>query len=482
MRQFAVRLTEDGSWARLATALVVIILLEAQPVPLPFIESYATAREALRAEDNAAAGLAYHQALDYQAWQTWLLSDAGQAEFLAGDDQAAIEDLTTLAGARPLTPDEHLILGHAFANQGKMEEAQSEWLLAFEAGLADTDAYLTLIEWHLSLQDWDAAAALLSELAQLNADDAAARYRLGLVLALSDPPQALTHLDEAAQLEHVLGNQIAPVKSLLANQSSYDPAFFKGQLGILYVELEEWSLAEAAFAQAIAFNPAYGEAMAYLGYARAQQGRVQEALPALQQAAAISPESPAVHYLTGLYWKQRQSWLEARAAFERAYDIDITNPGLAVEIANTHRAENTALWAEIWLLEALRLAEDDERILIALAQFYVDDEYLVETAGISTARQAVEAAPNNGAAHDALGWAYFLLGELPAAQAEIETALLLDPSLIRAYVHLGTLLELRSQREAAIESYLIAYQLEPEGAFGIRALRALERLGAAPSN
>ena len=43
---------------------------------------------------------------------------------------------------------------------------------------------------------------------------------------------------------------------------------------------------EAAFQQAATFNPAYGEAVAYLGFAQAQRGAFTEALPAFQQAAA----------------------------------------------------------------------------------------------------------------------------------------------------------------------------------------------------
>ena len=77
-----------------------------------------------------------------------------------------------------------------------------------------------------------------------------------------------------------------------------------------------------------------------------------------------------------------------------------------------------------------------------------------------------------------LGWAHFLLGDLTPAQQELEQALILDPSLTRAYFHMGTLLELRSERAGAIEAYQTAARLEPDGAFGVRAQRALVRLGA----
>lgn len=476
MRRFLKQLNDGGAWAKIAAVVVVVVLLEVQPVPQPLVEATRDATQATQRQDYEAAALAYRRALEYAPWQTPLLTEAAQASLMAGDDEAVLDDLETLQARRPLTAEEHLLLGHVLARQGDVSGAQAEWDIAIDAGVADTDAYLQLIDWHLEQQDWETATQLLSDLAQRNPSDAAARYRLGLVMAISDPAAARVELEEAADLEPELGNQTAPLVALLNNEPSFDPAFFKAQLGITYLELEEWPLAEAAFAQAVTFNPAYGEAVAYLAYARSQRGQVSQALPAFQQAAALAPNSPVVYYLTGLYWKDTQSWPEARAAFERAYDLDPTNPGLAVEIANTHRAENQPQWAEIWLVEAMRLAEGDDRIQMALAQFYVNDEYLVDTAGIAAAQEAVEQSPDSGAAHETLGWAYFLLGDLDTAQKELEQALLLDPSLTRAHFHMGTLLELRNERAAAIDAYESAVRLDPNGAFGVRAQRALARL------
>lgn len=478
MRSLATRLYASGILARLLGTAIVIALLEIQPAPLPLIASRRAANEAMQAQDYTTAATAYHDAFAYTPWDYALLSGAAQAELLAGDNEGVLRDLAILREVRPLTPHEHLLLGHVYASEGQLGAARDEWRTAIDASAGDAEAYLQLIEWHLGREEWQEAADLLADLASRNPSDASARFRLGLVLALENPAAALTELESAARLEPALGNQVALLTGLLEDRNLHDPAFFRAQLGILYLELEEWTLAEAAFAQSLAFNPAYGEAMAYLGYARAQQADFDGALPAMQQAAAISPESPVVHYLSGLYWKQTQSWPEARAAFERAYELDQSNPGLAVEIANTLRAENRPAYAEVWLLEAVNLSKEDDRFLVALAQFYVDDEFHVDTAGLAAARYAVAEAPDSGAAHEALGWAYFLLGELDQAQEELEEALLLDPSLTRAYFHMGTLLELRNQHAAAIEAYQTAVRLEPDGAFGVRARRALERLTA----
>lgn len=466
-------------WLRLAGAGLVLLALQVQPLPLPFLNTKLQADEAFQNEDYALAAQRYHAAMVYMPWQSDLLSLAAQAELQAGDMDAVFADLTTLQATRPLTPEEHLLMGHILASQGNLAAAEIEWQIAIEANVAGADAYLQLVDYYAGREDWTAVARYLSALVEQNPNDAAAHYRLGLVLMLRDAPQAGFHLETAATLEPDLNNKVALLTGLLADHSTLDPAFYWAQMGILFLELEEWPLAEAALGKAALINPLYGEAIAYLGYARAQRGDVRQALPALQQAAAVSPDSPVVFYLTGLYWAQQQSWPEARTAFERAYDLDLDNPGLAVEIANTHRAENQLQWAEIWMLEAVRLAGNDERILIALAQFYVESDYQVETKGLAAARKAVAVAPDNGAAHDVLGWTYFLVGDLAAAEDEIQEAILLDPSLAIAYFHLGSMREFQARNAEAAEYYDSAVRLDPGGAIGIRAQRALERMQAA---
>ena len=153
-------------------------------------------------------------------------------------------------------------------------------------------------------------------------------------------------------------------------------------------------------------------------------------------------------------------------------------PAIAVEIAGTHRAENQPQWAEIWLQEAVRLAPDDSRFEMLLLQFYVDDEYRVEDAGLPMAQRLVEDQPENAEAHDALGWAHFLLGDVEEAEGELARALALDSDLARAHYHIGALREFQSRPQDAIEAYRKVVGLDPGGAFGARAARALERLGA----
>jgi len=116
--------------------------------------------------------------------------------------------------------------------------------------------------------------------------------------------------------------------------------------------------------------------------------------------------------------------------------------------------------------EAVRVAPGDIRFRILLAQFYVDSEYKIQEEGLPLAKTLVSEAPQNAQARDTLGWAYFLTGDLDRAFVEVSQALALDPALVRAYVHMGTLLEARGQVAQAVQHYQHAVELDPHGLFG----------------
>ena len=137
------------------------------------------------------------------------------------------------------------------------------------------------------------------------------------------------------------------------------PIFRYAELGVLYLQLGELQLAEEALLRSTAHNPAYGEALAYLSYVRASKHDAN--LDIAEYAAALTPASPAALYLVGLSWRIANQPAEARLAFERAYELDPANPAIAVEIATTHRMEQSLDWAEVWMKEALRLAPEDDR-------------------------------------------------------------------------------------------------------------------------
>jgi tetratricopeptide (TPR) repeat protein len=466
----------DGSWARLLIALVIVLLLELDPIPLGLTASLRRAEQANTEGNYAAAAEDYRLAVAYQPWVAAHRVAVAEAELLAGQYAAAARDLEYLAATQGLSAEQMLWLGAAYAGLGRDDDALHAWEQARAGGATSAESLAALAEVYLAHKDWSRARETLQALVVLSPDDAELLYRLGLLQALEEREAAIGNLERAAELDASLTDKATHMRQTLADlQADDDPAYTAAQLGLGYMEVGEWALAEGAFSRAVALNPAYGEAVAYLGYTRGMLG--ESPLPAMQQALALSPDSPIVHYLAGLTWKQLERWSQARAEFEQAYDLDPQNPAIAVEIAGTHRAEGQPQWAEIWLQEALRLAPGDSRFEMLLVQFYVDDEYRVEEVGLPMAQRMVSEQPENAEAHDALGWARFLLGDVDMAERELVRALALDPQLARAHYHIGALREYQSRPQDAIEAYREAARLDPDGVFGTRAGRALNRLG-----
>ncbi len=460
---------------RIVLAALGCLLLGIHPTPDALVNSIRSAREAAIQGESATAAQAYHAAYVLARWNRSFLAEAVAYEMQSGDYTAAETDLQTLASYRPLQAQELAWLGTIKATKGSVDDAVALWEQARLQGTIDTDALRALAAIYSQRGDWVQASAVLTGLTTFTPADGDLLRQLGLIQALDSPEQAVTSLAQAVASDSNLAAELAPLRASLEDRTSQPPDLAYAKLGVLYLSLDELPLAEAALSRAVDYNPVYPDALAYLAYVRARLGR--PSLGAAQQAVAYGPESPSVHYLAGLTWKQLGRPADARTEFEKAYELDPTNPAFCVEIASTHRAERSLEWAEIWMKEAVRLAPDDARFRLLFIQFYVDEGYQVPEVGLGLARQLVADVPDSAEAHDALAWALFQIGQIEEAQHELDQAMTLNPQLGRAYAHMGELMEQRGELSLAMWYYLRATEYEPDGPFGALAARAVQRLG-----
>jgi tetratricopeptide (TPR) repeat protein len=465
---------KSGIWARVAAVGAAILLLRLTPVPDRLVDSVRGARAAYQSDRYGEASAAYQDAYAYQPWSTQLLAELARASILGGDHESAIRYLERLADRRPLQPEEISLLGTALVGQGQVDEAIALWESARDEGTVETNTLAQLGDIYLSRKQWKQASEVLATVARFVPSDAELLYRLGLIQALDEPEWAAVTLSQAAALTPDTAAALGSLRESVERWPDDPPDLYYTRLGIDYLGLDELSLAEEAFSRSAVYNPSYGEALAYLGYVRARAGG--PALGAAQQALALEPDNPTVLTLAGLTYKQLGRVYDARAIFEQAYDLDPSNPVLAVEIASTHRADLGYQWAEVWMQEAVRLSPNDPRFKLLLAQFYVDEEYRVAEEGLPLAQELAASQPDSAAAHDTLGWAYFLLGNLESADAELTLTLRLDPSLARAHVHMGALLETQGNTNDALAHYQEAAALDEGGTAGSLAQRAIDRL------
>ncbi len=167
------------------------------------------------------------------------------------------------------------------------------------------------------------------------------------------------------------------------------------------------------------------DALGFLGALLMQQGRMSEAVPPLQRAAALRPDDPAISYNLGSALAGLGRSQEAAQALRRSLDEDPVQPEAWVNLGN--------------VLQGL----DDRQGAI--------DCY--ETA-LRQAPQLVEPRNNMGAA-------LLYEGRLDDAEAVLREAVRLSKGYAAAWNNLGSVLKSRGDLTGAADALRQALQLEP---------------------
>ena len=194
----------------------------------------------------------------------------------------------------------------------------------------------------------------------------------GALLALSGctsaTDDAVQKLRARALYEQALKNlterQISPGLAQLKEAVQLDPdsAIYRNALGVVLLELRKPAEAQAEFQKAVNLDPNYAEAQHNLGLALAEQGRYDQAIAAykkaislplystpevgyynlgrayaqtnqpkeaedaLRTAIQLEPRMAASYYQLGVVLNGTGRKDEAKAAFQRARDVDPASP------------------------------------------------------------------------------------------------------------------------------------------------------------
>jgi tetratricopeptide (TPR) repeat protein len=163
----------------------------------------------------------------------------------------------------------HTNLGHALANQGRMDEAMAHYQKALEIQPNYVEAHNNLGYAFACLDRFDEAMAQYQEAVEIQPDCVEARYNLGNALARLD------RFDEAI----------------------------------------------TQYRKALDVRPDYAEAHNNLGYALANRGRMDEAMAQYQKALEIQPDYADAHYNLGDVSAARSLFDEAIRHYRKALDL-----------------------------------------------------------------------------------------------------------------------------------------------------------------
>ncbi len=338
-------------------------------------------------------------------------------------------------------------------------EAAQHWQNVSTLRPLDETTYQNLVDSAVRAEAWD-TARLAAQTWVTHTQSSAAHFALAQLMALDDPSAA------QAQLQLATDQSVQPFVS--AVQES-DPTLRALLLGRAYLAENDLPLAQRAFDQAVALNPAYAEAQAFAGFVREQRGADGRAW--LDRAVQLDPDLIVARYFRAQHAEKNGDLTAALADLKYAIDRDPGNVLIATELGRVYTQRDDFPNAELWLDKARSFAEKNVDVWKALAELYVGRSYGTVDQAVDTARQLVTLAPQDAEAHLWLGRAYLRSGDRDAAESELHEAVRLNPTAALAYFWMGKLYG--RDTEAGRAAYERALALDPTGPLGLAAQRVL---------
>jgi len=424
-------------------------------------------------KEYAKAIAAYEQALELRSQVTSHLR-IGEIYLAQGRYELAEEEFQE---AYRLDPREEALLGlgSVAAATGDEEEAIERWMEVLTLDETNVEAHYRLGRAYLGRSQWSSSQEELEKAARYGEGEA--RFYLGLLLAREDQGSAVAYFEEVVRGEgSAFARQASDLISALEGLKGAKEADLAAGLGHIYLRYGLPTLAREELARAVSLDPEQHLARSYLGYVLWSLGEYEEVSKVLRQALRLQPESALNHLFRGILDRSQGRLVAALVEFEKGLELDPENAAICAEMASTYLEKREYLAAREWYRAAVERAPGEVEFHLLRAGFHLEHLLWLED-GLAAAQMAVALDPQNGVAHDLLGWAQYLLRR-PEARASLEKAVALEPESARAHYHLGLAYAQEGLKDMARWAYERAIDLDNEGLYRERAQKALKELAS----
>jgi len=427
---------------------------------------------AIRTGEYHEAAIELESAARKLTWRSEIWERAGMAAYAGGNYGEASRLLQTAREKDTLSAAGWGLLGASFWAEGFTASALAAWLEGAEQFPRAPEPWDRLAGAYHEMGEYEAEQAVLMQRLELG-DDAAARYRLGLLLMFSDAEGAMNALDAATALNPEVASAATTLKAALhAAAGERDAAKRMVLIGRSLGLVEEWALATRAFRLGVEGDAGNAEARAWLG--EALQHLDQDGRADLDAALSLGWDSSVVHTLRGLYWRRQGKLGLSLAEYSRAAQLEPRNAGLQALVGEAQAASGDLVAALAAYQTAVELAPLESTYWRLLALFCADNGVQALDVGVAAGLKAVELAPGDPQALDALGWSYSQAGYLFKAEQPLLQALEEEPDYAPAQLHLGTTYLRWGQNELALQHWNEAARIDGDGAVGQAATQMLE--------
>lgn len=442
---------------RVVSMLALILLL----VVMLFVASgYYELQAASISGSYSESARHYRNAAQRLPWRTGLYELSGHAYYNAKEYGQADALYQEALSRHALSPQGWVAWGDVNYLNNHSQRAAEIWEQALEQKDPADQLYARLARIYQSNGELAKATEYLQKYVSAQPEDAAAHYRLGLLLILSAPERALAELIGASQLDPKLDPAVQTLRTAL-NLAALDDST-SARLVIIGRGLglvSEWQLARGAFESAVQADEKNAEAWAWLAEAKQQTDATAGGAAELERALALDPNSPAVHGLRGLYFQRSGNFRQALAEFQAAAELEPANPAWLVSIGEAHAGLGDLIRALEAYQAATTLAPEDPGYWRLLAIFCAQNNVNVSDVGLPAAQKAVLFGEANTTSLDLVGWLLSLAARYDEAERMLARALELDPQNASAHLHLGTLYLETNERDLAYDHLIQARDL-----------------------
>ncbi len=454
---------------RLIFIIITLLIIIFSSINIAGYRSIQQAESALQTHDYQAATESYVRAARILIWRADLWE---KAAFAASQQQDFSTAIYYFERAEPTQPG-RLALSYSYYQIGDLEAAQR----SFEKGaeLYQTpDFYEGLALVYRSQKKWDAERSALENQIRLDAGNARAYYRLGVLLTVLDANLALPDLMRAASLDPQFDSAVQTLRAAL-NLSAAQPDASQQMVAVgrALGLVEEWDLSIVAFEKSLELDSKNPEAWAWLG--EAKQHRGEDGRAELDHALELNQKSSIVRALSGLYWIRQKKYQQALAEYLLAAEYDPQNPAWQASIGDAYFKSGDLVSALAAYQHATELAPNESEYWRLLAVFCADNGIRVEDVGLPAAQKAAQLAPDDPLALDALGWSYFSSSRFANAEKILLDATTRFPQHYPAHIHLALTYLAQGNRTAAYGILIHVRDADVNGEDGLFAKRLLEK-------
>lgn len=452
--------------------LIGIILVLSVVAPL-FIEGFSSLQQAQKAEtrgDYRLAATSYSRAAKFLFWRHDLFERAGVSAALAGEFFNAIV---------------YFKQGGVFAEEGWIWFCTSYIQIDdFESAIStcgegtkyyDSAALYRLLAYvYRNQKDWEAERSALGNQTRLDSTDAYAAYRLGLLLTLYSPDDALPELTRASALNPEADPAVQTLRAALAvSEAQSDESMQMVIIGQAFGLVLDWELGRAAFERAVQLDGKNAEAWAWLGEAKQQTG--QDGSVELDKALSLGRNSVNVHALRGLYWSRQEKYEQMLAEYLLAAGIEPENPRWQAGIGEAYSKLGDLVQALDAYRRATEIAPEQSDYWRLLAIFCAENSVQIEEVGLPAAHQAFQLAPHDPTTLDALGSVYIASGRYASAEGALKQAIEIDPEYFPAHIHLAMTYLAQGNKPAAFDSLVYVRNAVNAGIYAENAQLLLDK-------